>query len=206
MASTWLQWELISPGVDHSSWLSVVSSWVTCRCLISMELELWSALFPPVPMPSERAAWEPTSSVLLTLLIHTWLSSGENPGGDQMTVSRPMTDFILSLLFMSVFLDSHLTSSDTESVRKVGDVAGLAQSLSRSPGQRAKRDQRKHWLKAEQPRLDSKEVLSQGPVGQTLGQTRSSVTAVIHGHSSSSLALPCFLGPVPFKNSQPSLS
>lgn len=51
--------------------------------------------------------------------------------------------------------------------------------------------------------LDSKEALSQGPWGQILGPTLN--PAVIR-ELFLSLALPYFLGPVPFKNSQPHLN
>lgn len=79
-----------------------------------------------------------------------------------------MTYSILSRPFMSVFLELHQISRDAESIRKVGDVTGFAQSHPKSPGQRRQRergDKRNHWLKAEQPRLDSKEALSSGPMG-----------------------------------------
>lgn len=59
---------------------------------------------PTITTPAELTAWESTSSVLV-LLRHTWLRSRENPGGDQITVFRPMTYSILSCPFMSVFLE-----------------------------------------------------------------------------------------------------
>lgn len=140
MTSKWLQYTLlcvfISPGVDHSSWFSVVSSKGTLPCWCPVSIE-----------PSYRKPWPCLSPYLVSWHLgkplalcfsssSSTLSSRENPAEVQKTLSRPRLP--LSYPFPSCLCswNSSLTSKDAKSIsiRKAADLASFARSHPKTKG------------------------------------------------------------------------